>query len=128
MNKGMSLKSKLERLSEEEEKYLEKEISRISEKGKTIAINGLFIAGGLAISYLLFKFFLDNEKPKKDAKSVKNQDNESDEASVSILGGITKSIATEAMVLLLAMAKDKLVEYLNKGTESDEEHTSRTTE
>jgi hypothetical protein len=122
----MSLRSKLERQSEEEQKYLEEEIIKISEKGKRIAINGLFITGGLALSYLLFKYFVDDSKPSKKNKSLKIENNKSEEETKSLFGGITKSLAKQALIILLTMSKDKLIEYLNKGIESNEEHPSRT--
>ncbi|MTI38326.1 hypothetical protein [Fulvivirga lutimaris] len=123
----MSLRAKLERQSEEEQKFIESEIIKISEKGKNIAINGLFIAGGLALSYLLFKYIVDDdEKPSKKAKPIIIKEDSSDEKSESMFGGITKAIAKEALLLLLALAKDRLTIYLNKDSESNEEHPSRT--
>ncbi|MEQ9169180.1 MAG: hypothetical protein RLO12_23195 [Fulvivirga sp.] len=122
--KDMSLRLKLEKQSDEEQKYLESEILKISEKGKKIAINGLYIAGGLALAYLLFKYFIEDEKPRKTTKPVKI-DETSEEVKESFLGGITKTFAKEAALIILAMAKDKLVEYLNKDSESNEEHPSR---
>ena len=124
----MSLRLKLEKQSEEEQKYLEEEIVKISEKGKNIAINGLFIAGGLALSYLLFKYFVDDEKPTKKIKEAKLKatDTEVEVETKSMFGGVTKAIAKEALLLLLALAKDRLTIYLNKDSESDEEHPPRT--
>ena len=124
----MSLRLKLEKQSEEEQKYLEEEIMKISEKGKNIAINGLFIAGGLALSYLLFKYFVDDEKPTKKIKAAKLKatDTEVEVETKSMFGGVTKAIAKEALLLLLALAKDRLTIYLNKDSESDEERPPRT--
>lgn len=124
----MSLRLKLERQSDEEQKFIEGEILKISEKGKNIAINGLFIVGGLALSYLLFKYLVDDdEKPSKKSKPIIIKEDSSDKESESLFGGITKTIANEALLLLLALAKDRLTIYLNKDSESDEEHPSRTT-
>ena len=123
----MSLISKLERRSEEEQEYLEGEINKITEKGKTIAINGLFIAGGLALSYLLFKYLVDDSKPAKKSKSIKIEKDQSEQITKSVFGGVARSIAKEALLFALALSKDKLVEYLNKVTESNEEHPSGTT-
>lgn len=123
----MSLRSKLERQSEEQQKYLEEEILKISEKGKSIAINGLFIAGGLALSYLLFKYFIEDEKPKKKKKSAGVEDIKEEEETESLFGGITKTIAKEALLLLLVTAKDKLIEYLSIDSESNEKHPPRIT-
>ncbi len=115
-------KMKLERLSEEHQKALESELEIIGEKGKKIAINVLLVAGGLALSYLLFKVATEGSSTKTKKKD-KNDDSQT-EQEPSFLASITHSLAKEAAIALLALAKDKLTEYLQKGLKEEDENTS----
>ncbi|QSE98616.1 hypothetical protein [Fulvivirga lutea] len=120
----MNSKVKLESLSEEHEKELEKELEALTEKGRQLATNALMIAGGLALSYLVFKSIFSSE-PKKKKKKVKRTEaieGEAIETEASMFGQIGSALAKEATVFLLGIAKEKLVEYLNSRNESAERH------
>jgi Icc-related predicted phosphoesterase len=122
--KGLTHKDELERLSEEQQNALETELESLSKKGKSLAVNALFIVGGLALSYLLFKMVTDSEGAKSKKKN-KQEENEL-KAEPSFLRNITQSIAAEAAIVLLAIAKDKLTEYLKKGINLQDEDASGT--
>ncbi|MEQ8924330.1 MAG: hypothetical protein RLO81_00880 [Fulvivirga sp.] len=121
----MNSKVKLENLSKEQEKVLEKELEAISEKGRQLATNTLIIAGGLALSYLIFKalFSSETKKQKKKVKKTQEIEGEEIETDTSVFGQISSTLAKEAMVFLLGLAKEKLVEYLNSRNESAERHS-----
>ncbi len=128
----MSTRLKLERLSEEQEQSLEEEINKLSVKGRDLAINALFIAGGLALSYFLFQNLFSEKKSKKKKKgmSVKAVEDEETQistsmATVSPFGNIAQNLAKEALLMLLVLAKDKLIEYLNERDAKSNEHSKK---
>jgi hypothetical protein len=107
--------TKLEKISNEQQEALENDIEIISEKGKTVAINALFIVGGLALSYLLFKAIAGedkskNKKIKGDQESVKKENVESS----SFVNEIAQTLGREAAIIFLELAREKLSNYLKK--------------
>lgn len=118
----MNGRQKLEQLSRDKEEEIEQELGELAEKGKKIATQALLVVGGLALTYMIFKAF-DNgsgkSKKKKKAAIRMVKDKELDEAEeeTSWFGGISTKLATEAALLLLALAKDRLVDYLNTRNE-----------
>ena len=109
-------KSKLEQLSREQESELEMELDELVDKGKSLATTTVIIAGGLALTYLIYKSLFDEGKPKKKKKKrvvVEDGDEVIIEEESSIFGEITGTIAKEASIFLLEIAKQKLAEYLS---------------
>lgn len=126
----MNGRQKLEQLSRNQEEEIEQELTELAEKGKHLATQALLIVGGLALSYMLFKAFdgssgKSKKKKKAAIKIVKDKDVESEEEESSLFGNISTKLATEAALFLLAIAKDRLVDYLNNRNESAEGNTSK---
>ena len=131
----MSTRLKLERLSEEQEQSLEEEINKLSVKGRDLAINALFIAGGLALSYFLFQNLFGEKKSKKKKKGMSGKGIEEEETQVSTsmatlgpFGNIAQNLAKEALLMLLVVAKDKLIEYLNERDAKSNEHSKKSSQ
>lgn len=113
----MKSKAALEKLSDEQELKLTKELNRLSEKGSRIITNSLFIIGGMALTYSIFKIVIDDESPKKAKKVIKASKEAASKKSKSAFSEITQTFTEGAVLFLLGLAKEKLVEYLNKNDE-----------
>lgn len=125
----MNSRQQLEQLSRNQEEGLEKELSDLAEKGKNIATQALLVAGGIALVYMIYRAFdSDSGKSKKKKKSaikvIEDNDNEGVEEQ-SWFGEISTTLAKEAALFLLVMAKDRLVDYLNSRNEPSEGNTEK---
>jgi hypothetical protein len=115
-------KSELIKKSEKHRTELEGEVKLISENTEKILTNALIIGGALAVTYfLLSQFTGGKEKPKtkiKKIKLVKEADHDVEEvveqqpAAPGVIAQIGTAFATQASVILLDLAKEKLGEYL----------------
>jgi hypothetical protein len=110
----MSSITKLEKISNEQQKALENDFEIISEKGKTVTINALFIVGGLALSYLLFKTLAGGDKKNKKLKVALESDEIKIEDSPSFFNDIVQTLGREVAIILLDLAREKLMAYLQK--------------
>jgi hypothetical protein len=101
-------------------------------------MNALIVGGALAVSYLLYRQFSSKSKKKKKKKQVRGtmppavgkatdlDGEEADEPS-GLLAGVGGALASQALTLLLAIAKEKLMEYLKEqGKTTTNEHTENT--
>ncbi|ELR69934.1 hypothetical protein C900_04457 [Fulvivirga imtechensis AK7] len=116
-----------ERASEEHKEAFEQELSEMLDKGKRIATSALVIGGGFAISYYLMKRLSGGKKVKKVKKKKHSPSNEYPETvnevvvekKPTVLSTVGNVLLTEIAVFLLAIAKEKLVEYIEKQREDE---------
>ena len=115
-------KKKLIETSERHKREMQKEVSAITDKTEKALKNALIIGGSLALTYILISQIGASKKKKKKVKSkiVKNELEEDDEVIEtssgvpSFIKQIGENLASQATLILLDLAKDKLAEYLNK--------------
>ena len=107
--------------SEKHRTELENEVKLVSEKTEKILTNALIIGGALAVTYfLLSQFSGPSEKAKPKTRKVKVVKDEEDSVEVveqapvvpGVMAQIGTAIASQASVILLDLAKEKLSEYL----------------
>ncbi|MEO1099507.1 MAG: hypothetical protein AAFX57_17400 [Bacteroidota bacterium] len=109
---------KLKKESEAHKAALTSEINNWVERSKRITIGVLLIGGGLSLAYLISKRFT----------AGKNGDQNPVEQQTSAkISKISRFILQELSVFLLAMAKERLLKYLEE-TNTDEEINSGNTE
>ena len=115
-------KKKLIETSERHKREMQKEVSAITDKTEKALKNALIIGGSLALTYILISQLGSSRKKRKKVKSkiVKNELEEDDEVIEtssgvpSFIKQIGENLASQATLILLDLAKDKLAEYLNK--------------
>lgn len=115
-------KKKLIETSERHKREMQKEVSAITDKTEKALKNALIIGGSLALTYILISQIGTSRKKRKKVKSkiVKNELEEDDEVVEtssgvpSFIKQIGENLASQATLILLDLAKDKLAEYLNK--------------
>lgn len=115
-------KRRLLKKSASQKAALEDEVNLLSARTEKIVINALVIGGALAISYILVRQLGKKQKKKKVTKSLavtalpEQEEEESQTSSkfVDALTGIGTMMASQATAFLLALAKEKLMEYLEK--------------
>lgn len=124
-------KKKLIEASERHKRALEKEVGDISDKTQRVLTNALLIGGALALSYVIIRQLSKGKSKKKKAKAAKvtavnnrvsNEDDEDDDdsGSPSLLSDIGTKIANQATVILVDIARQKLMEYLESRKKTDE--------
>jgi len=120
------------RLIEESERHkneLQKEVKAMSDKTERAVKNALIIGGTLAITYLIVSQLGSSKKKKsKKAKSkvaqAKNEESleniEPSYSPQSFLSQLGDRVVSQATVILLGLAKDKLAEYIsNRKTKNE---------
>jgi hypothetical protein len=117
------VKGKLLRKSEHHREQLHDDVKLISEKTEKIITNALIIGTALAATYVLVNAFSGSKSKKKGKvakiKLIQGDKEESsapqaqEEASApGVISQIGTALASQATVMLLAFAKEKLSEYL----------------
>jgi len=112
------------RLIEESNRHkyeLQKEVKAMSDKTERVVKNALIIGGALAITYLVVSQLGSSKKRKiKKAKSKVAQENEERLENVepsysppSFFSQLGDRVVSQATLVLLDIAKDKLAEYLS---------------
>lgn len=128
-------KGKLLQKSALHRELLEEEVKQISERSEKIITNAIVIAGALALTYFLVSSFSGSsgkKKPKtRNIKLVEGKqagDVEVETASVHETSGIVSQIgaviAAQATGLLLSIAREKLVEFLQSHYGVKKENTN----
>ena len=114
-------RKKLIETSERHKKELEKEMKGVSDKTEKAITNALIIGGSLALTYFVVSQLTKSKKTKVKrvrAKTTSLQDDEETEVeshSVPSLGSqISEKLISQASIILLDLAKEKLSEYLTK--------------
>src|SRR5258706_6767914 len=103
---------------------VEKEVRSLSDKTEKMLINGLIIGGSLAVAYFIISQWGGSKSKKKKKKATEKAatesttESESDNAVVapSLLSQISNKVINQASLILLDIAKVKLVEYLESRT------------
>ena len=122
------MKSELLRRSAKHREELEEEVKLISARTEQILTNALVIGGSLALTYFLMRQFTGGSKKKRKVKAkkvklVKQTDPEEvevvevEDSSPGIFSQVGTALASQASVLLLTLAKEKLAEYLQSQSE-----------
>lgn len=123
-------KRELVRKSEKHREELQNEVRLVSEKTEKIITNALVIGGALAVTYfLLSQFSGGKSKPKQKVRKIKIVKEDDDEvvevaetpAAPGVLSQIGTTLASQASVILLDIAKEKLGEYLASRNQTKEE-------
>jgi len=118
-------KKRLIEASERHKRALEKDFSGLSGDTQKLVTNALIIGGVLALSYFVVRQFSSSSgKPKKHKKlrkvtvvqpavsTAQDEDEEEDAGSPSLLADIGMKMANQATVVLIDIARQKLMEYL----------------
>lgn len=111
-------KKDFERESEEHKHAFEEELSEALDKGKRIATSALVIGGGFALSYYLIRKMTGGSSKK--VKKIKGNDSQQEviiHKKPSVFSTVGNVVLTEIAVFLLAIAKEKLIEYLENQRE-----------
>jgi hypothetical protein len=125
------VKSKLLRQSAHHREQLEEDVKLISEKTEKIITNALIIGGALAATYFIVSQFSSSKKRKSKVKKIRivKDENSTDGQVVveneepetpGVFSQIGSALASQATVLLLAFAKEKLGEYMQSQTPKKE--------
>lgn len=115
-------KGQLLQKSAHHRELLEEEVKLISEKSEKIITNALIIAGALTVTYFLVSS-LSGSKEKKKSKTRKiklvegqaasdAEEEDSAEEGPGLVSKIGSVLAAQATGLLLSIAREKLVEFL----------------
>ena len=120
-------KRRLIEVSEHHKRELEKEVRSMSEKTEKMLINGLIIGGSLALTYFIISQWGGSKSKKKNKKATEKaaefiSETEADDALVapSLISQIGNKVINQASLILLDIAKEKLLEYLESRKKRDE--------
>ncbi len=129
-------KKRLIETSERHKKALEKEVTELTEKTDKMLTNALIIGGSLLATYFVVSAFSGGGKKKKRrkkkvvlvAKTAKDdnenieesEEEEEDSSGPSLMSVVGNRVLSQASVILLNIAKDKLFEYLESRKKTDE--------
>jgi cell division protein FtsL len=125
-------KAQLLRQANQQKQALNNEVKLFSEKSEKVIKTALIVGGALAATYLVYKLLSssDTKKKKKRVKIVTapaDETAEVEEVMESPLTGVITKIGTvlasQLSVFLLALAKEKIGEYLeDKEKRNDASH------
>lgn len=120
-------KRRLIEKSERHKRELEKEVTALSDKTEKMLTNALIIGGALALSYFVVTQLSGKSKKKKKQKLKKQKvaavisnghaaededDEEEASATPSLISEIGTRVVNQATVILVDLARQKLMEYL----------------
>lgn len=103
---------------------LEEETRAIADRTEKIITNAVIIGGALALTYFLYTQLSGSKKKKAKKKEREIEgDEELEETSTAgnILSQLGTALVSQGGVLLLALAKEKLTEYLRAQAEKDKQ-------
>jgi len=116
-------KKRLIETSERHKHELQKEVKAMSDKTEQIVKNALIIGGTLAITYLIVSQLgggsskKNNKKAKSKIEREENEEvlenNQGSYSPPSFLSQLGDRVVSQATLVLLDIAKDKLAEYLS---------------
>ena len=129
-------KEELRKKSERHRQELEEEVKLISERTEKIITNALIIGGTLAAAYVIMRQFSSSSSKKRKRavpkiKLVKaNEESAQSEiieepSAPSIISQIGTTLASQASVFLLTIAKEKLMEYVESQFEKKDKNNER---
>lgn len=102
---------------------LEEETRAIAERTEKIITNAVVIGGALALTYFLYTQLSGSKKKKAKKKEHEVEVDEEEETSSgsNILSQVGTALVSQGGVLLLALAKEKLTEYLRAQADKNKE-------
>ncbi|HET9054453.1 MAG TPA: hypothetical protein VFM90_09780 [Cyclobacteriaceae bacterium] len=119
------IKSELLMKTTRHREELEEETRAIAERTEKIITHAVVIGGALALTYFLYTQLSGSKKKKAKSKksAVAEVDEEVEETSAagSILSQVGTALVSQGGVLLLALAKEKLTEYLRAQADKNKE-------
>lgn len=122
------IKSELLMKTARHREELEEETRAMAERTEKVITNAIVIGGALALTYFLYTQLSGSKKKKvkkKKEAEVEVEDDEVEETSTSSTGNILSQVGTALVsqggVLLLALAKEKLTEYLRAQADKDKQ-------
>ncbi|MBN8652206.1 MAG: hypothetical protein J0L67_12300 [Cytophagales bacterium] len=121
-------KKRLIEASQRHKQELEREVKAMSDKTEKAVKNALIIGGALAITYLVVSQLGSSKKKKNKVKAkaaVQNTEPDFEPAPAysppSFISQIGERLVSQATVILLDIAKDKLAEYLSNRKQKHED-------
>jgi hypothetical protein len=126
-------KSELLKKSEKHRAELEGNVKSITDSTEKILTNALIIGGALAVTYFLLTQFSGGKQKSKSkkvrkVKLIKEAPDDVEEvveeqlpAAPSVISQIGTAFATQASVILLDLAKEKLNDYLASRASKDQQ-------
>jgi hypothetical protein len=115
-------KGQLMRKSALHREQLEEDVKLISDRTEKIITNALIIGGALAATYFIVSRFSGSSKQKKKLKKVRvvKEEDSADQVVVEaeepqepgVISQIGNALVSQATVMLLALAKEKLAEFM----------------
>lgn len=124
-------KRKLIETSDRHKKELEKEVKAISDKTEKVLKNALVIGGALALTYFTVSQLTKRKAKRKKAKETSNdgqsnsqriqeEDALPEPSAPTLISQIGDRVISQGTFILLDLAKDMLVEYLESRKKKDE--------
>jgi len=115
-----SPKSELVKKSIQQRKALEEEVKVFSDRTEKIITNALIVGGALALTYWIVSRFMSSDsksksKRQKLATSTNEpfiQEEKGESKIAAVLSDVGTVLASQATAFLLALAKEKLMEFL----------------
>jgi hypothetical protein len=118
-------RKKLIETSDRHKRELEKEVKAISDKTERALKNALVIGGALALTYFMISQLTKTKsKRKKTSEDRKIDEDEvisSEPSPPSLISQLGDRIVGQATVVLLDIAKDMLMEYLDSRKKKNED-------
>jgi hypothetical protein len=120
-------KRRLIETSDRHKRELEKEVKTISDKTEQVLKNALIIGGALALTYFTVSQLTKAKSRRKKGKESTGNETQDDEevmvsapAAPSLMSQIGDRITSQATLVLLDLAKDVLMEYLESRKKKNE--------
>ena len=118
-------KKRLIETSDRHKRELEKEVVAISDKTEKVLKNALIIGGALALTYFTIRQLTKTKSTRKKQRVDKQGVGEEDEivaesSAPSFMSQMGDRVINQATMILLDLAKDMLMEYLESRKRKDE--------
>ena len=120
-------KRRLIETSDRHKRELEKEVKTISDKTEQVVKNALIIGGALALTYFTISQLTKIKSRRKKGKDSNANEPQGDEeimvsapSTPSFMSQIGDRITSQATLVLLDLAKDVLMEYLESRKKKNE--------
>ncbi len=121
-------KRKLIETSDRHKRELEKEVRAISDKTEKTLKNALIIGGALALTYFTVSQLTKAKTRRKKSKAPKDnqpetngQEIEVEPSTPSFISQVGEKVISQATLVLLDIAKDMLMEYLESRKKKNED-------
>jgi hypothetical protein len=130
---------KLLETSDRHKRELEKDVKEITEKTEQAMKNALIIGGSLALAYLVVSQITSSSKKKNKVKKIKipklkivktaqaeeeTTEEEQENTGPNLIAQIGTQVMNQATAMLLEIAREKLMEFLQSRLESKESSES----